>query len=390
MAAGVYTLTDELQLPRGHTLRGSGMDLTVLAADPAGFPLAFGGRGNSVINAGDPAEPFRERGTVEDMTLDAAGAATNALGYGNFVARRVRLINGICHGGFIAGTNAEITDSIISDNAWPHTLRGETVDCRDAGGLERGAGIYLPVWAVGPTAIERNVFERNNGADLDCDASAYGRFVNNVIRSSNGPAGMILYQCHRWVVEGNRISLPPHVEGWGGPWCFPASPGRHAAAIMGCLSQDLRIVGNTLDSYYALALRHNARLSVSENTVTGLVSNGGSTDSSLRNATITSQSVPSSVRRGTTFTVEVTLQNTGYTTWQQGWYLLGDALSDGATWGVQRVSLPTHIPPGSTVALTLTLKAPTRTGTYTLRYRLLEETVAWFGASLDRSIRVIR
>jgi hypothetical protein len=325
------------------------------------------------------------------MTIDATGsAAGNALGWSNFSARRVRLRGGLCHGAFIAGPNAEILDSVIEENSWPRWNEGlgRTLDCRDAGGVEQGAGVYLPVWAPGPTLIQDSVFVDNNGSDLDCYASVKGRFIRNTTRGTQGPVGLILYQCHGWVIENNDIEAPRVGFGWGGWWCFPSSPGAgETAAIMACLAQDVVVRNNILSGTYALTAFNDTRMVRSGNVYRGLLSVGSYSD--LRNASIVSASVPSTVRRGQSFTATVRMRNTGVSLWQPGYYFLGDPANEYTVWGKQRTSLTGPVDWGGETTFAVQLRAPTRTGFYTLRLRMVEETVTWFGSTLSRSVRVI-
>ncbi|MGV3606449.1 MAG: PQQ-dependent sugar dehydrogenase [Planctomycetaceae bacterium] len=85
------------------------------------------------------------------------------------------------------------------------------------------------------------------------------------------------------------------------------------------------------------------------------------------------------------FTTTVT--NTGTVTWQAGGvrpvklavYFDGTSDAVGAwTTDPMRVTLPQDVAPGQSVTLTITLTAPATAGTYTLRQRMVKESVAWF------------
>ncbi len=94
-----------------------------------------------------------------------------------------------------------------------------------------------------------------------------------------------------------------------------------------------------------------------------------------------SQSVPSSVAPGETFTVSLTFKNTGLNTWKSdSLYRLGSQdPQDNQIWGLGRVELPDSVPPNQTVTFTFNVTAPTAEGIYNFRWRMLREQVEWFG-----------
>jgi Ig-like domain from next to BRCA1 gene len=99
------------------------------------------------------------------------------------------------------------------------------------------------------------------------------------------------------------------------------------------------------------------------------------------NAKFISQSVPTSMQAGQTYTVSVTMQNTGSTTWtDQGNYHLGSQNpQDNLTWGINRVSLPAAVTPGGQVTFTFDVTAPTTPGSYDFQWRMVQDGVEWFG-----------
>ncbi len=51
----------------------------------------------------------------------------------------------------------------------------------------------------------------------------------------------------------------------------------------------------------------------------------------------------------------------------------------GSGWATdQRFALPNDVAPGASVALTVTVTAPSTGGSYVLRHRMLKEGIAWF------------
>jgi hypothetical protein len=101
------------------------------------------------------------------------------------------------------------------------------------------------------------------------------------------------------------------------------------------------------------------------------------------NATYVSQSVPSSMTAGQSYSVSVTMKNSGGTTWTAASaYRLG-AINpyDNTTWGMNRVGLASgdSIAPGQQKTFTWTVTAPATAGPYNFQWRMLQEGVTWFG-----------
>jgi len=86
------------------------------------------------------------------------------------------------------------------------------------------------------------------------------------------------------------------------------------------------------------------------------------------NATFIGQNMASVLQPSQTFSASVTMNNTGLTTWTAGGnspYKLGSQNpQDNTTWGLNRVALPTFVPPGASVTFTFTVTAPTQPGSY--------------------------
>ena len=81
-------------------------------------------------------------------------------------------------------------------------------------------------------------------------------------------------------------------------------------------------------------------------------------------------------------TVPVTITNAGSATWQPGAFNASYHLyvPSGAVfvWDGVRTALPAAVAPGQTVTLGLIVKMPAGTGTYLLRFDVVQEGVAWF------------
>ncbi|MGE0519941.1 MAG: M12 family metallo-peptidase [Candidatus Binatia bacterium] len=111
--------------------------------------------------------------------------------------------------------------------------------------------------------------------------------------------------------------------------------------------------------------------------------------SAVRGATFVSQSVPTSMVPGQAYTVSVTMQNTGGTTWTAASnYRLGALFG---SWGATRVYLAAgeSIAPGQQKTFTWTVRAPSTPGTYNFQWQMVQELVAWFGASSPKTTVVV-
>jgi len=83
-----------------------------------------------------------------------------------------------------------------------------------------------------------------------------------------------------------------------------------------------------------------------------------------------------------TITVPVTLTNAGTTTWQSGAFNASYHLYTQAgalfVWDGLRTALPAAVAPGQAVTLNVIVKMPPSTGSYVLRFDVVQEGVAWF------------
>jgi methionine-rich copper-binding protein CopC len=102
-------------------------------------------------------------------------------------------------------------------------------------------------------------------------------------------------------------------------------------------------------------------------------------------AAFVGQSVPAVMTAGQSYTVSVTMRNTGGTTWTAGLsYGLGaQNPHDNFIWGMNRVALASTdaIGPGQQKTFTWTITAPLLAGTYDCEWRMVQDGVAWFGQS---------
>ena len=113
------------------------------------------------------------------------------------------------------------------------------------------------------------------------------------------------------------------------------------------------------------------------------------------NAVFVSQSVPSTMLSGSTYTVRVSMQNTGNTTWQDPLdacpvatnppgspcpYGLGSENPlDNMTWGLSRVGVAGSVASGVTKDFNFNVVAPVTPGTYNFQWRMVQERVLRFG-----------
>jgi RHS repeat-associated protein len=86
---------------------------------------------------------------------------------------------------------------------------------------------------------------------------------------------------------------------------------------------------------------------------------------------------------GQTYSVSVTLKNTGTTTWTAANnYKLGTQNpADNTTWGTSRVALTASVAPGAQYTFTYNVTAPATLGTHNFQWGMIREGTGWFGAN---------
>ena len=111
--------------------------------------------------------------------------------------------------------------------------------------------------------------------------------------------------------------------------------------------------------------------------------------SPLNNAALVSQTVSANMTSGQSYRVQVTMQNTGNTTWVAGEYKLGaQNPQDNVIWGLKRVELGSNVTPGASTTFDFNVTAPANTGSpvaYSLQWRMVQEYKEWFGATATAS-----
>lgn len=117
----------------------------------------------------------------------------------------------------------------------------------------------------------------------------------------------------------------------------------------------------------------------------------------IDNASYVSNTVPTAMVAGNSYTVTVTMQNNGATTWSgqasASNYKLGSGSpTDNTTWGTHRyaeVPLGTNIAPGQQYSFGFNITAPATAGTYIFSAGMLKEGSWWFGPHVpDISVTV--
>ena len=93
----------------------------------------------------------------------------------------------------------------------------------------------------------------------------------------------------------------------------------------------------------------------------------------VNNAQFVSQSVPSAMIAGQSYSVSVTMQNNGTTTWQDSltcgsyfcsYRLLAQNPANNTIWGYSRPSVVNSVAPGTSKTFTFNVTAPATPGTY--------------------------
>lgn len=112
----------------------------------------------------------------------------------------------------------------------------------------------------------------------------------------------------------------------------------------------------------------------------------------VNNAAYVSHTVPPSMDTGMSYPVEITMKNTGNTTWAAGGnYRIGTQNpSDNGNWQTSgpngnRVIVGTPVAPGANYTFRFNVTAPAG-GTYNFQWKMVEEFKEWFGAMTTNSV----
>lgn len=105
-----------------------------------------------------------------------------------------------------------------------------------------------------------------------------------------------------------------------------------------------------------------------------------------------SESVPSQMNAGQSYTVTVKFKNIGQGTWlkSQAFNLGSQNPGDNDTWGLHRVHVASDVAPGQTATFSFNVTAPSSTGQHNFQWRMVDDGVAWFGPQTPNvSINVV-
>jgi YD repeat-containing protein len=97
-------------------------------------------------------------------------------------------------------------------------------------------------------------------------------------------------------------------------------------------------------------------------------------------ASFVSQTVATTMVPGQTYSVSVTMRNTGASTWTPDgdYQIASENLPDNQRWGLNRVNLSTTVPPGCDATFNFTVTAPA-TGSHSFQWRMVQQGVERFG-----------
>jgi hypothetical protein len=108
---------------------------------------------------------------------------------------------------------------------------------------------------------------------------------------------------------------------------------------------------------------------------------GGGGGGGGNNSQFMSQTVPGTWVPGQTYSVTVSMKNTGTVAWATSSYKLGSqSPANNTDWGLSRASLNKNVPPGSLGTFIFTVRAPSTPGTYNFQWQVIQEGVGFFGA----------
>lgn len=174
---------------------------------------------------------------------------------------------------------------------------------------------------------------------------------------------------------------PPLNQTWGGNGVsllnFPTQPGQQldlnfsvtAPATPGVYNFQWQLYQNGGSGFFG---------QITPNVAIQVGSGGGGTN----NASFVSQTVPTTMTAGQSYSVTLNMQNSGTTTWATSTYKLGSQNpQDNTTWGLNRVNLSSSVAPGGQGTFTFNVTAPSTPGTYNFQWRMLQESVGFFGST---------
>jgi hypothetical protein len=108
-------------------------------------------------------------------------------------------------------------------------------------------------------------------------------------------------------------------------------------------------------------------------------------------ASVVSDTIPTTMEAGHTYSVSITVRNEGANTWSEAeMYRLGAVNdSDPFAGGRQYLSAGDTVSPGQTHTFTFVMTAPMTAGSYVTDWRMVRDMYTWYGATLTKSVQVI-
>lgn len=108
------------------------------------------------------------------------------------------------------------------------------------------------------------------------------------------------------------------------------------------------------------------------------------------NATILSNTIPTTMNKGQAYNVAVTVRNTGETCWNAEMFKLGGVGdSDPFAAARQLMASGTTVKTNQTYTFNFTMTAPSTPGTYTTDWQMVHEPIRWFGPPLTKTVTVV-
>ncbi|MBI5201623.1 MAG: hypothetical protein HY925_08575 [Elusimicrobia bacterium] len=99
---------------------------------------------------------------------------------------------------------------------------------------------------------------------------------------------------------------------------------------------------------------------------------------------------PAEMKAGERASVSVKVRNTGKTAWTESYKLGSQSPADNAVWRKGRVPVAGKVEPGAEHTFSWTVTAPSKAGTYSFQWRMVQEKVEWFGKPTELSRTVVR
>ena len=218
ISAGTYEILRPVNLPSNRTVRGAGINVTIIRA----------GSGYSNVSDGMFSANGSTNILITRFTVDGGGLAIGGIGANGITVDNMRITGAKCFGVGIAGTGMVVRYSVIEYNG---------TSCPNA---PPGAGIYAEGVASNyAPQIYGNTIRNNVGPAVDVNGVWGGSLTNNTIYGNSSWAGVSLYGTSYWNVSGNSISHPSTATGQPyHPYCAGGPIGPGSAGIFLCQDTD--------------------------------------------------------------------------------------------------------------------------------------------------------